>query len=150
MKRLCSLGMDRPATPVVAVLLMVAIAFGCGRHGLRRYGVSGTVTFNGQPVPSGRIALEPDSSQGNSGPGAYASIQHGRYGTPRGKGHTGGPHVVRIHGFSSEPNPARPPGPRLFSEYTITLDLPQDTSVQDIQVPAEHGVSPAAVPSNEH
>jgi hypothetical protein len=32
---------------------------GCGQEGISRYEISGTVTFQGQPVPEGNIAFEP-------------------------------------------------------------------------------------------
>lgn len=116
----------------IAPLLFAA----CGTDGPARYDVSGAVTFDGQPVPAGRIVFEPDSTQSNQGPAAYADIESGRYATPRGKGHVGGPHVVRITGTDGVPSGELPDGRQLFPEYKTTLDLPQDDADHDFDVPA--------------
>ena len=39
----------------LALLLAILLAAGCGSDEVQRYPVSGTVTFDGQPVPDGHI-----------------------------------------------------------------------------------------------
>jgi hypothetical protein len=53
-----------------AVLMfgIVAIVFGCGPDGPSRYSISGSVTFQGKPVPVGFIKFEPDTAKSNAGP----------------------------------------------------------------------------------
>jgi len=130
------------ALPLPAALIIVAaFAFlpGCGgSDGPLRYEVSGTVTYNGEPVPRGYIHFVPDASQGNQGPATEAEIVDGRYETPTSKGAVGGPHRVTIHGqdgvaFDS-PEGRIESGRALFSSYETSVDLPRDESVRDFEV----------------
>lgn len=106
---------------------------GCSKQtGPPRYSVSGTVTFRGEPVPLGTIAFEPDTSQGNRGPAGYADIIDGRFQTHLGA--VGGPHIVRINGASG-PMIDESKDTTLFSDYTTTRDLPQQTATLDFDVP---------------
>lgn len=122
----------------LAAVAVASAVCGCGGDaGPDRYDVSGTVTFNGQPVPAGHIIFEPDTSADNSGPQGAADIRDGKYDTGAdGRGTVGGPHVVRISGFESfsedENNPAKP----LFTDYETTVDLPEETTTKDFDVPA--------------
>ena len=56
---------------------------------------------------AGRVIFEPDTTQGNSGPGGYANIRDGYYETLRGKGAVGGPHRVRVMILSGVADSAR-------------------------------------------
>lgn len=106
---------------------------GCSKQtGPPRYSLSGTVTFRGEPVPLGTIAFEPDTSQGNRGPAGYADIIGGRFQTHLGA--VGGPHIVRISGASG-PMIDESKDTTLFSDYTTTRDLPQQTATLDFDVP---------------
>lgn len=107
--------------------------FGCGGDsGPRRYQVSGTVTFNGGPVPTGTVTFEPDVAQGNRGPAGYADIVNGRYTTHRGA--VGGPHVVKILGAKA--TTVETEDTELFPAYRTTHDLPRKNCVVDFEVPA--------------
>lgn len=117
--------------------LMVA-AGGCGKSGPETYDVSGTVTYNGQPVPVGQILFQPDISQGNKGPGCVVRIKEGRYDTSEnGKGHIGGPHILVISGGTDQSNvpPEERTGGGQFREVKLKLDLPKSTSEQDLSLP---------------
>ena len=63
---------------IVRVLLTVCASMfccGCGPdNGLTMGRVSGTVTYNGQPVEFGDILFEPDSAKGNNGVPSMGSI----------------------------------------------------------------------------
>jgi hypothetical protein len=117
----------------------VAVFGGCerGGGGPKRYTVTGTVTFRGQPVPCGRIDFEPDTERGNSGPFGTAEIRQGQYTTARNRGVVGGPHLVRILGSDGVPlkvadeGSIDPRGTRLFREYTENIDLPRSDSTRD-------------------
>lgn len=118
----------------------VAVASGgCGSRdsGPTRYTLSGTVSFDGKPVPYGTISMAPDTSQGNSGPGSFAQVRDGRYRTASGAGTVGGPHVLTITGLKAIPGTAGvdPDSIMLFSSYQITVDLPRENTVHDIAVP---------------
>ncbi|MDY0168936.1 MAG: hypothetical protein RBS80_20490 [Thermoguttaceae bacterium] len=112
---------------------------GCGRREGTQYDLSGTVTFDGQPVPAGQILFVPDTSKGNSGPAAAVPIREGKYDTrSANRGTVGGPHVVTITGFDGKPDPDAelPEGRMLFSDHRIEVDLPTKTSTLDFAVPA--------------
>lgn len=125
-----------------ALTVMVLGMMGCGtgEEGPARYPVSGSVTYDGQPVPRGTVAFEPDSSKGNNGPAVVAPIQDGRYETASGAGTVGGPHLVRIEGFDGQPTTlpdgmAMPDGKKLFPDFSTTAELPNEAATQDFDVP---------------
>lgn len=120
---------------VPAWLVVVALV-GCG--GERTYHLSGTVTFQGKPVPTGHITFEPDASAGNHGPAAFAKIKDGHYDTGggEGRGTIGGPHIVLIHGRDGIPRGELLSGMPLFRDYNTTVDLPKTDATQDFEVPA--------------
>lgn len=124
----------RIALVVSSLLGSAIVAGGCSKQsGPPRYTISGTVTFQGSPVPLGRISFDPDTSQGNDGPAGYADIVDGRYRTHMGA--VGGPHVVRING-SSGPAVDEMKSTALFREFTTKIDLPRKSTTVDIDVPA--------------
>jgi hypothetical protein len=122
---------------LVLVLVVGGCLPGCGRPRRARYTLSGNVVHHNKPVAAGRVVLEPDGSRDNRGPAAYAVIIDGRFETPPGMGHVGGPHRVVIQGFTM---PAAGPGvevmpKQLFSEYVTAIDLPTKNSTQEFVVP---------------
>ena len=105
------------------------------------YNISGTVTYKGQPIPSGSIVFEPAASKGNAGASGSAHIKDGKYDTslPGGKGAVGGPHVVRIIGLDGKPAGELTEGTPLFPDYRTTIELPKKTSTQNFDVPEGGG-----------
>ena len=133
---------------LVAAMGLACAQVGCGGGGggPGRYDLSGTVTFDGKPVPFGQIVFSPDASAGNSGPQGAAEILNGKYNTA-GKGTIGGPHVVHITGLPSKPTAANEENPiqPLFPEYRTNADLPKQKSTMDFEVPASAATAaPAA------
>jgi hypothetical protein len=121
----------------MAGVMLLGATTGCGSgSGPSRYGVSGTVTCGGQPVPAGEIAFEPDTSLGNSGPGAVTRIEAGRFRTDPGQGVVGGAMIVRIIGFDGVAHGESLEGRPLFPPHTLSRTLPRETSVQDFDIPA--------------
>jgi hypothetical protein len=120
------------------LLLPIVCLVGCGQDGPQRYRLSGAVTFQGKPVPEGNIAFEP--VEGEVG-GGYAFISQGKYDTAAaGRGHLGGPHRVRIVGYTGElVDPSNPDSgsPPLFDAYETTMELPAESTTIDFQVPAD-------------
>lgn len=120
--------------------LLLAAAIGCG--GGPGYGepLRGKVTFDGQPVATGDVILEPNSAKGNSGPGTIARITDGRYETPAGKGIVGGEYSVTIRGYDGKEDPnteaaANSPGNALFPAYRTEINLPGDGTEVDFEIP---------------
>jgi hypothetical protein len=134
-------------TYVLAVVF--AGAAGCG--GGPPYHVAGKVTFDGKPLPLGRIYFDPDPGQQNTGPSGYTDIVDGEYDTSRaGKGVSGGATVVRIQGFKKEGADASGFGAPLFQEYTVRVELPRDHSTKDFDIPAKAaGALPPIVPLDQ-
>jgi hypothetical protein len=130
-------------------LLAVLVCCGCGDGAPARYDVSGTVTLDGSPVPGGSITFEPDRSKGNQGPAGYAKIKDGKYDTSgEGSGTIGGPHIVKITGLGGETDPDLfPEGMPLFPEYQTSVDLPEEETTQDFDVPASAAAGAARTPA---
>lgn len=87
----------RITTSMATVFLLVVFAGCVGRDGPERVIVSGTVTFNGKPIPNGKISFVPDPSI--NAPIAVAMITDGKY---LADGHGGVPigiHKVQIEAY---------------------------------------------------
>jgi hypothetical protein len=124
---------------VVAVGATLVISVGgCGSAD-KTYDLSGTVTFQGKPVPAGSILFEP--AAGNKGPSGYAKIKDGRYDTrdPDCRGIIGGPHLVQIRGLDGIPRGELLNGVPLFPEHTVTVDLPKENGTRDFEVNSQRG-----------
>ncbi|MCE9563451.1 MAG: hypothetical protein K8U57_15535 [Planctomycetes bacterium] len=92
---------------LLGVLLCVV---GCAND--KRSEVSGTVKLNGQDIPQGSINFIP--IEGNTGAGAGAVIENGKYHISRDKGVTSGKNRVEIRAFVNTgrkvQDPTGPPG----------------------------------------
>jgi len=126
------------------VILAALLLTGCGSdQSVVRYSVSGKVEHQGKPVPSGEITFEPDSSKGNTGPGASAAIRDGVYRIGPAHGVVSGPQSVRIIGFDAAPIAGAAPaagatgGPpkALFEEYVTSVDIPEESTTKDFAIP---------------
>ncbi|MDA0285652.1 MAG: hypothetical protein O3B13_22285 [Planctomycetota bacterium] len=117
------------ALPFAATLLLLFVT-GCGGggdDGPPRFRVSGTVTFDGKPVPAGTIYFQP--AAGNKGPAGLAAIVKGKFDTSSGKGTVGGPHNVRVEGTDAA-------GVPIFVPHFEEIDLPKESSRQEFEIPA--------------
>ena len=132
------------AVRLLPVLLFVLPLLGCGGDGAQR--VSGKVTFNGAPVPKGKIYFIPDGSTGATGATGYADITDGNYDTSAtgGRGAVKGAVTVAIEGWdpsvTAKPEKGDTSGETrvqmLFVRYESALDVTGSTS-KDFEVPAE-------------
>jgi hypothetical protein len=124
---------------LVAMLLGIATLAGCGGGSdLERYRVYGTVSYDGKPLPYGRIVFEADGARGNHGPQGFALIEHGAFDTDTngGKGTIGGPHITRISGFDGiSTNEDAPFGNPLFRQFEQEVDLPRESTELNVSVP---------------
>ncbi len=80
--------------PIAACLLITAIPCGCGDGGPERAVVSGTVTYQGQPLPKGTIRFLP--AKDNKVPMSGAMIVEGKYKADKRGGVPIGTHRVVI------------------------------------------------------
>jgi len=121
-----------------SIALIAVVLVGTAGCGDRVFRVSGKVTFDGKPLPLGRIYFDPDATKQNIGPSGYTEIVDGEYDTSRkGKGISGGPTVVRIQGFRKEGADASGFGPPLFQEISVQVDLPRENSTKDFDIPVD-------------
>ena len=121
------------------MLLAASVSIGCGAtDGPTRYKVTGQISYDGSPIPAGKIVFEPDDDRGNQGPAGYATIEDGTYATDTGKGVVGGPHDVRISGMDGVSIGESHQGTPLFSEFRTTVDLPKESTTHDFDVPGSH------------
>lgn len=134
----------RPVLLGTTACLLVVLLSGCGDKGV--YHLSGTVSFNGQPIPEGYIVFEPDGSKGNTGQPGRSTIRNGEYDTSGedGMAVVGGPHVIRVVAHKAAFNPDVAVGggevvmpDLLFPPYTFHQDLPAENGEVNFDIPPE-------------
>ena len=118
------------------VLLVIGLAcVGCGEKdplAAKRGSVSGTVTFDGQPVEEGRITFTPVGTEGQL---AGAEIKDGKYTIPLKEGPVAGQHKVSIvasrkTGEQREAPMPAPPGTKIeVKEEYIPLKYNRQTTL---------------------
>ena len=122
-------------------LLSVSLFMGCGggTDGPQRYPLSGSVTFDGEPVPKGFLTLSPDTEKGNKGPQGGVEIIDGKYEVPEEKGHVGGDYIVQIVGFDGVPYEEEgetvKDGKELFPTFETKVSFPKESSEKDFTIP---------------
>jgi len=121
------------------LFLISVVCVGCGEGdplAAKRGSVSGTVTFDGQPVEEGRITFTPVGTEGQL---AGAEIKDGEYSIPLAQGPVAGQHKVSIvasrkTGEQREAPMPAPPGtkievkeeyipPKYNRQTTLTADI---------------------------
>ena len=123
-------------TSLLALIALAAV--GC-EQGPRRFNVSGSITYDGQPLPAGVIWFDPDYTQGNNdGLQGYAYIKAGKYDSAETEsGPTGGKYIVRIEGFDGKPGVELPMGSPIITDFSQPIDLPGEDTTRDFAVPAK-------------
>lgn len=137
---MCFRGLSSACWVLLLCSLTVLPGCGGGDSGPKRYHMTGTVKFAGEPLAYGTMQIDPDA--GNTGPQSVVEIVDGKFDThaDKGPGVIPGKVIVRIMGFKAKPeaNPSSDePTPALFEEYTQQLELPAEDSTQDFEVPPE-------------
>lgn len=130
--------------------LACLFALGCG--GDKGYRVSGKVTFQGKPVPTGKVYFIPNGSKGNSGATGFADIKDGQYdtGAAGGRNAPAGAVTIAVEGLDPSGPPDKKAGEDitakvLFPRYELAADLPSGKSTKDIEVPADAAKGPKVV-----
>lgn len=109
-----------PPWPARMLIVAVAIAGGCGKPAVPRYGLSGTLLYEGKPVPAGWIIFLPEQ-----GPGATAGVVDGRFATRAGWGTIGGRHRLEIEALAID----EAGNPKPLFRHEFELDLPRKSEV---------------------
>ena len=130
-------------TVICAAVFLLA---GCGsKTNDASYNISGTVTFDGKPVPRGFIRFAPDGSKGNKGATGYAEIVDGKFDTKTSKksqGIEGGAYIVRVNAYDGEPYTSSSGnkydmGKPLFAEYTVNKEFPKETTTLTLDISSD-------------
>ena len=79
---------------LLVTVIVLSIVSGCGKQNSGRVPVQGTVTYRGEPVALGSIALRP--MRETSGPAAGTDIIDGKFEIPRHAGPGTGSYAARI------------------------------------------------------
>lgn len=121
---------------------------GCGSKDNR---VSGQVTFQGKPIPAGKIYFNHDASKSPGVAPGYADIKNGAYDTAAegGRGVANGSVSVVIEGFDPSAEGKKEKGDTsgettikaLFPAYETTAEISGNTT-KDFDVPAEAATKP--------
>src|SRR5262245_4915561 len=123
----------RIRTAVLAFLIVAGA--GCSSEE-RLYDVSGTVTFEGKPIPAGIVYFDPDPTQPGSGRQGVANIVDGKFTTAdKGRGVAGGSYTLRVTGFDGKTANEAPLGRGLFPEYQVKKVIPAENTEMSIEVP---------------
>jgi len=136
--------MARPKLVCGVWLLAIAcgtVCFsGCGNATpTPKYEVTGTVTYLGEPVPSGLVKFEPDTESGGVGPGAYAPIKNGTFQTEQDL--CAGPMKVTVCGMDGVLKEVVKYGEtvkeetRIFDDYVTEVVIEEHDMVIDFEVP---------------
>ena len=91
------------------VLSMFALAvFGCGEKGPELIGLSGEVTYNGEPIKDGEISFSPDV--GTAAPPTSTPITNGKFQLPSKWALNPGTYNVAIRAYKPSENDGKLPG----------------------------------------
>jgi hypothetical protein len=143
--------MIRRADRFVALAALLLAAAGCGKGAVNKAQLSGTVTFNGKPVPAGYISFMPDANAGGKGPVKVAQIKDGVYDTAleTDPGVAPGPTVIRIAGFDGKKQKGFSQGKQIFNPYELRETLPEGATKKDFTVPASAADNLKIVPTSD-
>lgn len=108
---------------------------GCESRSTTRHHLSGIVTWQGKPVPAGRIIFSPVRTKDFDTDVSYAPITNGHFDTAvKGLGHFGGPYDLIISGFDGVPREHAPLGAPLFQTRTLRESLPARLNTMQIDL----------------
>jgi hypothetical protein len=118
---------------VAAFLFASCLLAGCAAEE-KVYQITGTVTYDGKPVPAGLVLFDPEP--GTGGAQGSAAVKDGKFATTAdGQGIRGGAYTIRVLGFDGKPGTEAPLGNSLFPEYEFKKELPKGNSELNIDVP---------------
>jgi hypothetical protein len=123
------------------IIFFLFVVIGCNPGGVKRYQVSGTVTFDGQPVAEGEIRFSPDSTKGNTGPQGYAAIENGKFKTLKETGVIVGPMYATVTAVDpikgEEKNDGSSSRKIIFENWNYAFEMPAQSHLLDLKIMKE-------------
>lgn len=122
------------------LLMFACFAIGC-KPATKVSQISGTVSFNGKPVPAGYITFTPDVGAGTLGQVVGFQIEDGKYdsSTNTPPGIQAGTYKIRIGGFDGIKIPMYGQGKQIFNPIEDSFVVPEGTTTKNFEVPASAG-----------
>ncbi|QDU10435.1 hypothetical protein [Gimesia aquarii] len=129
----------------IFVTMMIGLSFlflsACGENGVERHEVSGTATFDGQPIVFGTIQFIPKLDNEKEAPTGSATIENGKYHTDEGQGIVSGPHEIRVTAYPSKLVDSEDETAEVETVEPIFVGYSLEASIEppsfDVIVPAE-------------
>jgi hypothetical protein len=119
---------------VAAAVVALAGLSGCGDEKLQD--VTGTITYDGRPLPAGVVWFDPEPNHPGKPPQGYAYIKDGRFNTAeQGRGVKAGAYLVRVEGFDGKPGNELPMGKPLFTDFQEKREMPKGPVDLEIRIP---------------
>ncbi len=118
----------------VFLLVLALLLAGCGPSGPERYELTGQVTLNGEPVPSGEIIFEPDPAEGNVGPQSRNIITGGSFETEYDNGVVPGAVIATIKPHDGNPHPENRFGLPTHKTVQIHFEMPRENTDRNFEV----------------
>lgn len=137
--------------------ILLALFVGCGNGGVERHNISGTATFDGQPIVYGQVEFISKHGQGVDAPSGTAGIRDGKYDTSiDGQGVVAGPYELLVTAYptklpetddeTSEVAEVEP----IFFNYAIEATLTPPTFNIEVPPDAEgHGLGGSSKRRND-
>jgi hypothetical protein len=133
--------------PSGCVLVLILSVAGCGGGPVGAegtYELSGTIEYEGNPIPAGTIMFVPAGGQPKNAAVGIAEITDGHYKTAPGRGVFGGSYTLRLTAHDDNPvpvpdadpseGPTEQPTPLFPPESEMKVDLPKGQKTFDIKV----------------
>ncbi|MDR2438850.1 MAG: hypothetical protein LBE12_05715 [Planctomycetaceae bacterium] len=123
------------------IVFSLLVVVGCNPSGVKRYQVSGTVTFDKQPVAEGEIRFSPDTTKGNTGPQGYAAIKNGKFKTLKETGVIVGPMYATVTVVDPIKGEEKDDGSSsrkiVFENWNYAFEMPAQSHVLDLKITKE-------------
>jgi hypothetical protein len=126
---------SRAGVVLCGTVLLAVFAAGCGSSdGPERFDVSGTLTYEGKPIPYGIIVFSNKETLYDTG----CTIEDGEYESQDGKGHTGGKFKVSVEAWTAMAEAWEDEAPKLFTgTYNKEIELAPENTVLNLDFKKE-------------
>lgn len=123
-RRLFPVSSSRDGLFLLGAAMLAVLAAGCGGPaGPERFGVWGTATYDGEPIPHAILVFSNQDTQYDT----VMNIEDGYYENYDGKGHTGGKFTVKVEAWTVMAEAWEDDAPKLFAgTYKKVIELPPE------------------------